>query len=91
MVDVVANHAGPVGTELGRINPFNRAEHYHDWCEINNWNNQWEVENCRLCGLPDLNQDNNLVTQKLLEWINDLVKKYNLDGMRIDTIMEVPK
>ena len=91
MVDVVANHAGPVGTDFGRINPFNRAEHYHDWCDINNWNNQWEVENCRLCGLPDLKQENDWVTQKLLEWIHDLVQKYNLDGIRIDTIMEVPK
>ena len=71
MVDVVANHAGPVGTDFGRINPFNRAEHYHDWCEINNWRNQWEVENCRLCGLPDLKQENDWVTQKLLEWIHD--------------------
>ena len=91
MVDVVANHAGPVGTDFGRINPFNKAEHYHDWCEINNWNNQWEVENCRLCGLPDLKQENDWVTQKLLEWFHDLVQKYNLDGIRIDTIMEVPK
>lgn len=74
-----------------RINLFNRAENYHNWCEINNWNNQWEIENCRLCGLPDLNQDNNWVTHKLLEWIHDLVQKYNLDGIRIDTIMEVPK
>ena len=91
MVDVVANHAGPVGADFGRINPFNRAEHYHDWCEINNWRNQWEVENCRLCGLPDLKQENDWVTQKLLEWIHDMVQKYNLDGIRIDTIMEVPK
>ena len=53
MVDVVANHAGPVGTDFGRINPFNRAEHY--------------------------------------QWIHDLVQKYNIDGIRIDTIMEVPK
>ena len=91
MVDVVANHAGPVGTDYGRINPFNKAEHYHDWCEINNWGNQWEVENCRLCGLPDLKQENDWVTQKLLEWIHDLVQKYEIDGIRIDTIMEVPK
>ena len=73
------------------INLFNRAEHYHDWCEINNWGNQWEVENCRLCGLPDLKQENDWVTQKLLEWIHDMVQKYNIDGIRIDTIMEVPK
>jgi alpha-amylase len=91
MVDVVANHVGPVGTDYSRINPFNRAEHYHDWCDINNWGNQWEVENCRLCGLPDLKQENDWVTQKLVEWIHDLVQKYDLDGIRIDTIMEVPK
>ena len=30
MVDVVANHAGPVGTDFGRINPFNRTEKYND-------------------------------------------------------------
>ena len=91
MVDVVANHCGPIGTDFAKITPFNSAEHYHDWCDINNWGNQWEVENCRLCGLPDLKQENNLVTEKLVEWIHDLVQKYNLDGIRIDTIMEIPK
>ena len=91
MVDVVANHVAPVGTDFGRITPFNRAEHYHDWCEIKNFQNQPEVEYCRLCGLPDLKQENDWVTQKLLEWIHDIVQKYNLDGIRIDTIMEVPK
>jgi alpha-amylase len=91
MVDVVANHVAPIQTDYGRITPFNSADHYHDWCNINNWNNQWEVENCRLCDMPDLKQENDWVTQKLLEWIHDIVQKYNLDGIRIDTIMEVPK
>ena len=91
MVDVVANHVAPIGTDYGRITPFNRAEHYHDWCDINNWGNQWEVENCRLCGLPDLKQENDWVTEQLVNWIHDLVQKYNIDGIRIDTIMEVPK
>ena len=90
MVDVVANHVAP-DYDIGRITPFNSWDHYHDNCEINNWDNQWEVENCRLCGMPDLKQENDWVTQKLLEWIHDLVQKYNLDGIRIDTIMEVPK
>ena len=91
MVDVVANHVGPVGTDYGRITPFNKAEHYHDWCDIRDWTNQWEVENCRLCELPDLKQENTWVTQKLLDWIKDIVTKYKFDGIRIDTIMEVPK
>ena len=91
MVDVVANHVGPVGTDYSRINPFNLAEHYHDYCDINDWDNQWQIENCRLSGLPDLKQENEWVAQTLFDWISDLVKKYNIDGLRIDTIMEVPK
>ena len=91
MIDVVANHVGPVGTDYSRITPFNSNEHYHDKCDITDWGNQWQVENCRLCDLPDLKQENDFVTEKLVEWIKDLVNKYNFDGIRIDTIMEVPK
>ena len=91
MVDVVGNHVAPVGTDYSKITPFNSAEHYHDRCDITDWGNQWQVENCRLCDLPDLKQENDWVTEKLVEWIHDLVEKYDLDGIRIDTIMEVPK
>ena len=91
MVDVVANHVGPVGTDYSKINPFNSAEHYHDVCQITDWNNQEMVENCRLCDLPDLKQENDFVTNTLVAWIADLVKEYDFDGIRIDTIPEVPK
>lgn len=39
MIDVVANHVGPIGNNFGEINPFNKAEHYHDNCDIKDWNN----------------------------------------------------
>ena len=91
MCDVVANHVGPVGFDFGQIDPFNSAEHYHDSCQITDWNNQWMVENCRLCDLPDLKQENDFVTQKLCDWVKWLVQEYNFDGLRIDTIPEVPK
>ena len=91
MVDVVGNHVGPVGTDYSKINPFNSADHYHEPCDIVDWNNQWQVENCRLSGLPDLKQENSWVAQTLIDWIGDIVSKYNIDGIRIDTIMEVPK
>jgi len=55
MVDVVANHVGPVGTDFSQIYPLNQAEHYHSDCQISDWNNQAQVENCRLADLPDLN------------------------------------
>ena len=87
----MSHHVGPVGFDFKRITPFNKAEHYHDACQITDWNNQYMVENCRLCDLPDLKQENNWVTQTLCDWITDLVKKYDFDGIRIDTIPEVPK
>jgi alpha-amylase len=40
MVDVVANHVGPVEHDYSSIYPFNRPEHYHNDCDINDWNNQ---------------------------------------------------
>ena len=61
MVDVVANHVGPVDMDFSRIAPFNSNDHYHDKCEINNWNDDHEVQFCRLADLPDLNQENGWV------------------------------
>lgn len=95
MVDVVANHVAPVGKDYSKINPFNQAEHYHSYCIISDsdfaTHNQHNIENCRLADLPDLNQDNAFVRKTLLDWIHNLVQKYNIDGIRIDTIPEVPK
>jgi alpha-amylase len=41
MVDVVANHVAPTGMDFSSIYPFNHPEHYHDYCEIQDWGNQW--------------------------------------------------
>ena len=90
MVDVVANHVGPVGNDFSQIYPLNQSYHYHENCDIN-WGDQNSVENCRLAGLPDLAQENPYVRQYLKDWIHNLVQKYDFDGIRIDTIPEVPK
>ncbi|CAH1781915.1 unnamed protein product [Owenia fusiformis] len=101
MVDVVANHVGyPNGcpgcsmqqeTDFSGFPQFNHTEHYHNYCDIKDWSNQPEVENCRLAQLPDLAQENSYVRQTLKDWIHNLVQDYNFDGIRIDTIPEVPK
>ena len=91
MVDVVANHVADIGDNFGYIDPFNKEEHYHTWCKIDDWEDQWQVENCRLSNLPDLKQENNWVTEQLDYWIYYLVEKYNIDGIRIDTVLEIPK
>lgn len=90
MVDVVANHVGPVGSDFSKIYPLNQDYHYHSNCDINDWSNQWQVENCRLAGLPDLDQSNDYVRTYLKNWVKDLVEDFDFDGIRIDTIPEVP-
>jgi alpha-amylase len=49
------------------------------------------MENCRLCGLPDLDQDHEFVREFLLSWVKRIVDKYNFDGIRIDTLGHVQK
>ena len=86
MVDVVANHVAPIGYNFTEINPFNETSHYHQDCEIDDYTNMTQVVYCRLFALPDLDQRNPFVRETLLTWIHDLVQKYNVDGLRIDTV-----
>ena len=41
--------------------------------------------------MPDLDQSNSFVRNELKSWVANLVETYNFDGIRIDTIPEVPK
>lgn len=90
MVDVVGNHMGNTDMNFGVNNPFKDARNFHDWCDITDndfaTHNQWRIQNCRLAGLADLKQEDDYVRTTLLSWIKDLVNKYHIDGLRIDTI-----
>lgn len=91
MLDVVANHTSYYANkDFSNVYPFDSAEYYHSFCDID-WNNQESVENCWLAGLPDLDQDNAYVRTYLLNWIYGVVNMFDFDGIRIDTIVEVPK
>jgi alpha-amylase len=89
MLDVVANHVAPVDLSFELINPFNESVYYHSKCQIEDWSNQDQVEQCRLSNLPDLDQNNDFVRSTLLSWISSLVGTYGFDGFRIDTVPEV--
>ncbi|XP_046543224.1 alpha-amylase-like [Haliotis rubra] len=103
MFDVVANHMGrPSGcidrscpteelTNFTEFAPFDRQEHYHQLCYIQGSSNQSEIEQCRLGILPDLNQSVPYVRQTLLDWVSNLTREYDVDGLRVDTLCEVPK
>lgn len=92
MVDVVANHVGPVGMQnITDIYPFNNPEHYHpNNCQMDFYN-QTSVEWCWLYDLPDLAQEKPFVREYLKDWVKDLVETYGFDGLRIDTARHVPK
>ena len=96
MLDVVGNHMG-YGAPSTDFAPFSLPEHYYDcnqcpqYCNIDDWGNQNQVELCRLVGLPDLNQSNPFVASTLQGWVKQIVSNYSLDGLRIDTIPEVDK
>jgi alpha-amylase len=89
MLDVVGNHVAPVDLDFSSINPFNQSSYYHSKCQIENWNDQYQVENCRLANLPDLDQNNDFVRSTLINWVSSIKSKYNIDGLRIDTVPEV--
>lgn len=93
MIDVVANHMGNTNTDYKLNVPFDRPEYYHSYCTISDMafetKNMYEIQHCRLAGLADLDQDNSYVSSYLLSWITNLVKKFNFDGLRIDTVPEV--
>jgi alpha-amylase len=44
-----------------------------------------------LAGLADLKQENDYVRTTLLTWISTVVNKFGIDGLRVDTVPEVPK
>lgn len=93
MIDVVPNHMGAVMFDYEQLNPFNKAEHYHDYCYIQNMDyqhNQWRIVNCRLLDLPDLKQEHPFVRQTLLDHVENFVRDYQIDGLRLDAVPHMP-
>jgi alpha-amylase len=85
----VGNHMGY--QKIEDLYPFTQPEHYHSDCPLNDYNNQHEVEHCRLAGLPDLDQSNSFVHSSLVKWAHQIVTMYEFDGLRVDTTHMVPK
>ncbi|KAL5520212.1 hypothetical protein ACEPAG_9425 [Sanghuangporus baumii] len=97
MLDVNVNHMGSNSTpaNVSWLLPFMNETNYHYQCSIDDWTNQWEVENCWLgdnnIQLPDLNTENQTVVDMLNTWINQTVDTFNMDGLRIHAARHVRK
>jgi alpha-amylase len=89
MVDIVANHMGP--RDVRTFKPFDNERYYHGNCNIDNYNDQTQVEQCRIAGLPDLKTEDPIVRDMFYNWVHYLVSEYAIDGLRLDTVKHVEK
>ncbi|MEC4812350.1 MAG: alpha-amylase family glycosyl hydrolase [Scytonema sp. PMC 1069.18] len=99
VLDIVCNHSNPdiSGTkgELYddgvKIADFNDdVNHwYHHYGEVQDWENEWQVQNCELSGLATFNENNieyrNYIKSAIKQWLDR-----GVDALRVDTVKHMP-
>lgn len=99
MFDVVVNHmaanALPPAFNFSILNPFSSQADFHSQCFVDGGNNQTNTEQCWLgddvLPLPDLDTEDPMVVATMYQWIQNLVREYSVDGVRIDTVKHIRK
>lgn len=102
MVDVVINDmATPINGDMtsktvidyAQFNPYNDAKFYHPYCNITDYANSTNAQDCWLgasvVALPDLDTESDVVASMMHNWIKQLVANYSIDGLRIDAAKHV--
>lgn len=97
-VDIVANHMANgkeevIGTAKSICNPSTldypdvpyTFSSFNDKCQVKNTRNAFEIRNCRIDGLPDLNQASEDVQNALVNFMNKLIE-YGVAGFRMDSV-----
>jgi alpha-amylase len=88
ILDLVVNHTG---YNHPWLNDPDKKDWFHEPKEITNWENQEDVENGQLFGLPDLAHENPEVEEYLLDMAKWWITETDIDGYRLDTVRHVPK
>nr|CAH7722333.1 unnamed protein product [Callosobruchus chinensis] len=97
--DLVINHMaaqGSGGTGGHDCDPTSRSypsvpygnDNFHKSCPINNYNDPAEVRNCELVSLPDLDQSQQYVRDKIVGYMNHLVE-LGVAGFRVDAAKHI--
>lgn len=88
ILDFVANH---VGYNHPWLHDPTKKDWFHPKKEIFDWNDQTQLENGWVYGLPDLAQENPEVKTYLIDAAKWWIKETDIDGYRLDTVRHVPK
>lgn len=98
-VDAVINHMsggasgtssagnGWTGHNYPRV-PYGSGDFHQPVCGIDNYNDAWNVQNCELSGLQDLNTGAAYVRGKIADYLVDLVN-LGVKGFRIDAAKHI--
>lgn len=62
-----------------------QADEFNEFCFVKNNTDPFEVRNCRLIGLPDLNQAKESVRDKIAAFLNELID-LGVAGFRVDAV-----
>ena len=89
-VDAIINHmangsgTGTAGSNYGnKTYPLFSPQDFHSSCNISDYSNRWQVQNCELVSLPDLNTGSAYVQETLAGYLNDLTS-IGVAGFRLD-------
>jgi cyclomaltodextrin glucanotransferase len=99
ILDIVCNHSSPdISGRKGelyddgvKIADFNNDEKnwYHHYGEVQNWEDEWQVQNCELSGLATFNENNseyrNYIKSAIKQWLDR-----GVDALRVDTVKHMP-
>lgn len=98
MLDGVFNHCGEYFMPWQEVLKKGPASEYFDWFMINDWPFDYS-KGAALCGqyysfaffdnMPKLNTNNPKVREYLLDVCENWVKKYEVDGIRLDVANEI--
>jgi len=97
IADVVINHmsghgSGGTGTAGSGFDgssqrydgvPFSSQDFHQPYCDINNYNDAYNVRNCYLASLNDLDGGKQYVREKVSGYLNDLIS-IGVKGFRVD-------
>jgi cyclomaltodextrin glucanotransferase len=99
ILDIVCNHSSPATTKgKGRlfddgklIADFDNDKDgwYHHYGDVKDWNDEWQVQNCELCGLATFNENNIMYRRYIMDAIKMWLDK-GVDALRIDTVKHMP-